>query len=352
MLAAVVPEPGRIEVAEVADPSPRPGEVVVAVEACGICGTDLHIVDGTYHAEYPAIPGHELAGVVVEAPEHAPVEVGARVAINPNLPCRSCRACHRGMPHLCENAQAVGVTRPGGFAELCAAPAELCVPLPEELSLRDAALMEPLSCCLHGLAVLGPRPGDRAAILGGGTIGLLMTQLLRLQGAAPIVISEPDAGKRELALRLGADAAIDPGADDPREAIMNALGGPADFALEAVGIEETAALAIDLAAPGGRVLLFGVCEEDVRVPLQPRRIFREEITIAGSYTNPFTDDRAVALLAGARIDAAAIISEEFPLAEAPAAIERARKPDSLKVMLRPGLRPEIVGCGRGRPQPR
>ncbi|MGC9319537.1 MAG: zinc-dependent alcohol dehydrogenase family protein [Armatimonadota bacterium] len=335
MLAAIVPEPGRIEVDEVADPSPGDGEVVVAVEACGICGTDLHIVDGTYYADYPAIPGHELAGLVIEASESAAVEVGARVAINPNLPCRSCRACRRGMPHLCSNAQAVGVTRPGGFAELCTAPAELCVPLPEALSLRGAALMEPLSCCLHGLTVLGPRPGDRTAVLGGGTIGLLMIHLLRLQGAAPIVVSEPDAGKRKLALRFGADAAIDPAAGDPREDIIEALGGPADFALEAAGLEQTAALAISLAAPGGRVLLFGVCEEDARVPLRPRRIFREEIAIAGSYTNPFTDDRAVALLTGGRIDTDAIISDEFPLVEAPAAIERARKPNSLKVMLRP-----------------
>lgn len=337
MLAAVVPERGRIELREVPDAEPGPGEALVAVAACGICGTDLHILDGTYHAHYPAIPGHELAGTVVAVGEGVScVHPGQRVAVNPNIPCRACRPCRRGQIHLCENAQAVGVTRPGGFAELCALPAELCCPLPQELDLRAAALVEPLSCCLHGLEVLGPEPGDRVAILGGGTIGLLMTQLVRLRGAGRVVVSEPDAHKRMLAERLGADATVDPTVVDARAAITDALGGAADLAIEAVGLGETAELAIDLAGPGGRVLLFGVCEEEVAVSIRPRRIFREEIIIAGAYTGPFMDERAVALLAGGRVAAEPVISDEFPLAEAPAAMARARAASSRKVLLVPG----------------
>ncbi len=336
MLAAVCQEPGRLDVLQVPDPAPGEGEVVVAVAACGICGTDLHILEGTYHAQYPAIPGHEVSGTVAAVGRGVRgLEPGARVTVNPNLPCRACRACRRGLPHLCENAEAVGVTMPGGFAELVAMPAELAVPLPDELSLRDAAVMEPLSCCLHGLAVAGPCPGDRLAIIGGGTVGLLMTQLARLLGAARVVVSEPDARKRELAGNLGADASVDPGEGDAAEAVLAALGGPPDLAIEAVGIGETAALALDLVAPGGTVLQFGVCEQEVTVPLRPRRVFRDEITIAGAYTGPFMDDRAVALLAAGRIDAGAIISDEFPLAEAVRAVERAREADSLKVLLRP-----------------
>jgi len=336
MLAAVVPEPGRIEVREVEEPVAGPGEALVEVAACGVCGTDQHIMEGTYHAAYPAIPGHELSGVVHAVGQGVTcVEPGRRVVVNPNLPCRACRPCRRGMPHLCEHAQAVGVTRPGGFAELCAMPAELCCPLPDGLSLRDAALVEPLSCCLHGLEVMGPEPGDRVAIIGAGTIGLVMTQLVRLRGAGCVVVSEPDAGKRELAERRGADATVDPAAGDARAAIIDALGGPADLAVEAVGLGETAKLAIDLVGPGGKALLFGVCEEEVAIPIHPRRVFRDEITIAGAYTGPFMDERAVELLAGGRIDADAIISDEFPLAEAPAAMARAREPDSLKVLIRP-----------------
>ncbi|MGM0495026.1 MAG: zinc-dependent alcohol dehydrogenase family protein [Armatimonadota bacterium] len=334
MLALVVHEPHRFEVAEVDEPTPGPGEVLVEVAACGICGTDLHIIDGDYHAQYPAIPGHEMSGKVVDAGDARHLSEGDRVAVNPNIYCHACRQCRRGMPHLCETATAVGVTQPGGFAELCAMPAEQCLPLPEGLSFRDAALMEPLSCCLHGLAVLAPRPGDRVAILGGGTVGLIMTQLVRLHGGAPIVVSEPDAGKRDLAEQLGADATVDPSSDDPREAIIDALGGPADFALEAAGIAATAALALDVVGPGGRILQFGVCPEGTQIPMRPRQLFRDEITVAGAYTNPFTDERALELLANGRIDTEPLVSDEFALADAEAAIARAREADSFKVQVR------------------
>jgi len=162
-----------------------------------------------------------------------------------------------------------------------------------------------------------------------------MLQLVRLRGAGHVLVSEPDASKRALAERLGADATIDPSTTDVHE-LMVALGGPADLAIEAVGLGETAELAIDLVGPGGKALLFGVCEEEVAISIHPRRILRDEITIAGAYTGPFMDEPAVALLAGGRIDADAIISDEFPLPEAPAAMARAREAGSLKVLIRPG----------------
>lgn len=334
MLALLVTEPHRFEVTQVDDPTPAPGEVVVEVAACGICGTDLHIIDGDYHADYPAIPGHEISGVIVDAGDAAHLAEDDRVAVNPNIYCHACRPCLRGMPHLCESATAVGVTRPGGFAQFCAMPAEQCLPLPERVGFRDGALMEPISCCLHGLAVLAPRPGDRVAILGGGTVGLIMTQLVRLHGGAPIVVSEPDAGKRELAEALGADATVDPTSDDAREAIIDALGGAADFVLEAAGIARTSALALEIVGPGGRVLQFGVCPEGTEVAMRPRQLFREEITVAGAYTNPFTDDRALALLATGRINTEPLVSDEFALADAGDAIARAREADSFKVHVR------------------
>ncbi|NLO04299.1 MAG: zinc-dependent alcohol dehydrogenase family protein [candidate division WS1 bacterium] len=334
MLALVVHEPGSFEVTEVNDPTPEPGEVLIEVAACGICGTDLHIIDGDYHGSYPIIPGHELSATVLDEGDSAHLAPGDRVAINPNIYCHACRMCRRGMPHLCECATAVGVTRAGGFAELCAVPATQCLPLPEEVSFTDAALMEPLSCCLHGLEVLGPRPGDRTAILGAGTVGLMMTQLVRLQSGAPIVVSEPDATKRQMAEWLGADATVDPSSEDAAGAIEDALGGAPDFVLEAAGVPATAALALEIVGPGGRVLQFGVCPEGTEVAMHPRKLFRDEITIAGAYTNPFTDDRALTMLAAGRIVTDPLVSDEFPLADAEAAIARAREADSFKVQVR------------------
>lgn len=339
MLAAVCDGPGRFEVREVEEPVAGPREVVVRVAACGVCGTDLHIVEGSYHATYPLIPGHELGGTISEVgPGVDWLSPGMPVAMNPNLACRHCRQCRRGRPHLCLDPQAVGVTRNGGFAELVAMPAELALPLPEGLAPVEAALMEPTSCCLHGLEVAPPRPGDRVIILGAGTVGLLMVQLVRLRGAAQVAVGEPVASKRELALRFGADVAVDPGAGE----LLDALGGPADLVIEASGAEAAAQVACELVDIGGTVLFFGVCEEQVRVLVSPRRLFRDEITLCGAYTNPHTDERALALLASGAIQTAPIVSDRYPLAEAGRALARAREGDSVKVQVTTG------NAGRGR----
>jgi len=331
MIAGVCDGPGRFEVREVEAPTAGPGQVLVRVAACGVCGTDLHIVDGTYHATYPLIPGHELGGTVVEVGAGVSrLEPGTPVAMNPNLACRHCRQCRRGRPHLCENPQAVGVTGDGGFAELVVMPAELAVPLPDGLRPADAAIMEPTSCCLHGLEVARPAPGDRVIILGGGTVGLLMTQLVRLQGAARVAVSEPVASKRDLALGLGADVAADPGVTDD---LLEAVGGPADLVIEASGAEAAAEVACDLVDVAGTVLFFGVCEDGVRVGISPRRLFRDEITVCGAYTNPHTDERALELLATGAIETGALVSDRVPLVEAERALAKAREADSIKVQV-------------------
>jgi len=335
MLAAVCAHPGKFGVREVDDPWPGHDEVLIEVAACGICGTDLHIVEGTYHADYPAIPGHELSGTVTALGDGVKnLEVGMCVAVNPNLPCRHCRQCRRGRPHLCENPQAVGVTRPGGFAEKCVAPAELAVPLPDTLPLVEAALMEPISCCLHGTDLAQPKLGERVIILGSGAIGLILLQLVRRSGAGRVVVSEPVRQKREIAEALEADATVDPsGCEDVRGAVLDAAGGPADLVIEAAGVNATASMALDLVGCGGTVLFFGVCEQELTVPISPRRIFRDELTVRGSYTNPFTNQRALDLLTAGRIETAPLISDHFPLEEAVPALTRAREPDSVKVMI-------------------
>ncbi|HZA44528.1 MAG TPA: alcohol dehydrogenase catalytic domain-containing protein, partial [Rubrobacter sp.] len=162
MKAAIIEKPGDIRVRTVDDPTPGRGEIVVKVGACGICGTDLHIADGDFPpTPYPIVPGHELAGELVAlGPDVAGLAEGQRVAVDPSLYCGHCRFCRVGKGNLCENWDAIGDTVSGGFAEYVAVPAANAYVVPETVSYRHAALIEPLSCAVHGMHVLSPRMGD------------------------------------------------------------------------------------------------------------------------------------------------------------------------------------------------
>lgn len=339
MLAGVFQGPNSVVVRQVPDPVPGPGEVLIRVAACGICGTDLRIEEGQYHARYPLIPGHEFCGEVLAlGPGAGDFSLGQRVAVNPNNPCRRCVYCLRGKFHLCENSTACGVTYDGGFAQLCKVPGQLVLKLPEsDLPIEHWALMEPTSCCLHGIDVAGIRPGDSVVILGAGSIGLILLQLARFSGAAQLLISEPSAPKRALALQLGADKVLDPLAlgDDLPRAVRDFTGGGADVVIEAAGLPATASVAPGLACRGGTVLFFGVCPPDLHIPLNPHDVFHNELTLRGSYTNPSTDSRALRLIASGRVQVGPLVSHRFPLTQLPAALTAVRQGETVKALVIP-----------------
>jgi threonine dehydrogenase-like Zn-dependent dehydrogenase len=255
------------------------------------------------------------------------------VAVNPNLPCHRCTFCRAGTPHLCENAQAVGVTRPGGFAEFCVVPAVLLVRVPGELSLRFAAMMEPVSCCLHGIDLAAIRPGDEVILLGGGSIGLILLQLARAAGATFAAISEPKPEKRELALNLGADVAVEP--REIADVARSRPGGGVQVVIECAGLTEVARQALELVRPGGTVLLFGVCPPGEEIGIEPYGIFHREITIRGCYTNPFTDTRSLSLLESGRILVEPLISHAFPIESVAEGIEAVREGATIKAQVVP-----------------
>jgi 2-desacetyl-2-hydroxyethyl bacteriochlorophyllide A dehydrogenase len=336
MRSSVYQGPGRISVETREAPQPGPGELVVEVKACGVCGTDMHILDG----EFPATPGialgHEYAGIVRAVGKGvAGFLPGDSVAVDPNITCGYCPACQRGDVHLCDHLEALGVTRDGGFAELSRLPAAQAYRVPLHLSFEACALAEPLSCCLHGLDLAGIRAGNRVLIIGAGPIGLLMVQLVRGSGAAEVAVVEPLVAKRALALQLGADHAVDPAGQDLVAACREMAPFGFDAVIECVGRPATAAQALGLARRGGTVVWFGVNPPGATVPVEPYLVYRNELTIRAAFINPHTFGRAVALLAQGRIQTDPLISHRVDLADVMGGIATMKAGQAVKVLVLP-----------------
>ncbi|MFC4597370.1 alcohol dehydrogenase catalytic domain-containing protein [Cohnella hongkongensis] len=309
MKALVYKKPGDVRVEERAIPVPKPGEARIRVAAAGLCGTDRHIADGSYNGASDIVLGHELAGFVDEVgPGVANLAVGTAVCVDPNLACRSCARCRAGMPHLCANSQAVGVTRDGGLAPYACVPAELLSPLPEGLSPVHAILGEPLSCVVHALDRAEAKPGGRAAVWGLGTAGIMMIQLLKALGQSHIVGVSHHEDHRRLAMRAGATAVMTQ--DEARS------GLEVDLAVEASGSPSAFGPAFDALAPGGTLLIYGVMNPEDEVPLRPEAMFRKELRIVASYVGPSTLDRALSLLQAGTVDAGLLLGDRLSLEEA------------------------------------
>lgn len=318
------------------------GEVLVRVAACGICGTDVHIFHGdkgSAEVVPPVVLGHELSGVVEQTgPGVSTVAVSDHVVVDPNIYCGICRPCQTGKKQLCEHLSAIGVTRNGGFAEYCVVPQAQCYKVNREIPLEQAAMAEPLACCIHGIDRAGIRPGSAVCVVGGGAIGLMMVQLARLAGAASVILSEPNEFRRRIALEVGASAVIDPVKEDlaGRYQEITGLAG-ADVVIECVGNTIAVKQAFEAAGRGATVLLFSVPKPDTFHPLSLEEVYHKELNIAGSLIDPDTFLRAVALLNEGRIKLAPIITHAFPTARLKDAILMQMSEESIKVVAVPGL---------------
>ena len=319
MKAAVFYRKGDLRIVDMPRPVTGTGEVLVKVLACGVCGTDVHIYHGDEGAaKTPAgtVLGHEFAGIVEEVGAGVTtVKVGDRVCVDPNQLCGSCRWCLGGKGHFCENMVGIGTTVHGGFAQYCAVAASQVYKVADSTSCEMAAMTEPLACCLHGIDLTGIVPGDTVAIIGGGMIGQLMVQLSRLSGAAKIALIEPVESKRQQALALGADVAIDPTAEDAAAALASL--SPVNVVIECVGKPATMAQAIDIAGQKATVMLFGLTSPQEELTVRPFEMFKKELTIKTSYINPYTQSRALSLIDTGRVDVASCIAQRRPLTDLP-----------------------------------
>ncbi len=285
-------------------------EVLIRVAACGICGTDLHLVDGSVPLyQPPAVLGHELAGTVAAiGPEVRTLAVGDPVTVDPSLPCGACFFCREAQPYMCPNRTPAF----GGFAEYHTVPEPCAYRMPPGVPIEHGALAEPLSCCLHALELGAPRVGGTVAVVGAGTIGLLVLQLVKRSGAVLVAVSEPDPERRALAVQLGADLAIDPTAEDPAKRLREATDGiGVDLAFEAVGSSATAQASIALPRRGGTVVLIGVSPASAEIVLRPYDLFERELTIRASFVRGYEFRRAVELLPNLELDL--LLGQRFPL---------------------------------------
>ena len=307
---------------------PGGGEVCVHVDATGICGSDLHwYLDGRIGAtaaESPVILGHEFAGTVVSgggvAADGAPLYAGERVAVDPNIPCTRCTQCRAGAPNLCEAVRFLGQWPEGGsLRERLNVPAQVCHRLSPALSPVEGALLEPLGVALFALDLAHIRTGEPLAILGAGPIGLLTLQAARAAGADPVYVSDRLPWRLELARQLGATLTVDITKEDPVDLIRSASGRVGvPRVVEAAWGAEAVSQAIELAAPGGRVVLVGISSDD-RLVVPATTLRRKGLTLAACRRMRHVYPRAMRLVTSGAVDLGVLVTHRFSLGQTPQA---------------------------------
>ena len=334
MKAAVLHGPREFQVSSTASPSPGSGDVVVRVTIAGLCGTDYRIWTGERPVRYPLVPGHELIGVVESVgAEVGSIRPGARVAIEPNYSCGACPLCREGNRNLCLARTAVGIDVDGGFAELVSVPERCCRPVPLGVADEDLLLTEPLAVVVRAVDRGAPRPGESAAVVGAGTLGLLALQVLRARGARVLAVGR-STRRFDLARRLGAAETHSASAGSLEDAARRFSGREGvDLVVETAGTAEAVLHALALVRPGGRVVLTGLPHEPTPVPFFG--VVRREVTITGSmiYQDEFPE--AMALVARGAVQTRPLVTHRFALDAITEAFAAHHDPASIKVALVP-----------------
>jgi len=338
MRAAVLHGPRDLRVEALGDLVPGPGEAVVRVVAVGLCGTDYRIWTGERPVAYPLVMGHEFIGHVLAVGAGVDnVRVGEKVAVEPNYSCGACALCREGNRNLCLSRTAVGIDVDGGLAEQARLPARVCWPAPRELSDDQLLLAEPLAVVTRAVGRSEPRAGETAAVLGVGTLGLLAVQVLKARGLSVLAVGRTEA-RLDVARALGADAVAAANAAAPEatpRASARALSGRegVDVVIETAGTPEAVGQAIELARPGGRVVLTGLPHAPSSVEFF--WVVRRELSLLGSMIYQTEFPEAIRLLADGKVRTERLLTHRFPLEAALEAFRAHRAPESIKVAVLP-----------------
>lgn len=334
MRAAVFKGAGVVAIEDVPEPAVEADDdVIIEVEACGVCGTDLQIlnVPPGHPADEGVVMGHEFIGRVRDAGAAAPgLSVGQRVVVDPDPKCGVCGPCRAGRPASCENVRALGIFRDGALASLVKAPSSAVFPLSDAPDAAIAALIEPLACVVNGVNKANPRPGESAVIFGAGAIGCLFLAMFKAAGAGPVIVVEPQPARALVATAVGADLVVEPGqlADRRRELLPHG----ADVIVDAVGNQF--ANAIEHAALGGRIVLFGQ-NQTARPAVHQYTITERSLSVLGSYVTAFTFPTAIRLVESGALPLERIVTHVLPLDRLAEGLGLLRSGDATKVVITP-----------------
>lgn len=336
MKAVVFPEAFTSAVETVPDPTCAPDEVIVQIAHSGICGTDIHIYRNEYMSKFPLIPGHEFSGRIVEVGKAVrDLQVGTRVAVDPNLYCGYCDFCRNEQANHCRNWQGIGITRSGGFAEYVNVPAKAAYKLADTLTDTQAAFIEPLACVVWALKRLRVHPADKVLLFGAGPMGLLIIQALRHGNASQITVIDRQPARLKLAEQMGAAQTLIASVDQGDQLKALAPFGY-DIVIDATGVPSVIEAAFQHLRPRGQFLQFGVTPMDARIQISPYDIFRNDWTIIGSFALCYTFLPAIAWLENGVIDVNPLVSHQIALTDFAAGFAQFMAGDTLKVHLKMG----------------
>ncbi|KAI1736483.1 putative sorbitol dehydrogenase [Xylaria scruposa] len=326
--------PKEFELVRLPVPEPAAHEILIKVQSCGICGTDLHIHDGDFESRMPVVTGHETSGIVVKMGTAVQgFNIGDKVTADNSELCQNCHFCRQGKLLYCENFQAHGVHLNGGFAEYCTYSAGKLFKFSKS-SWAEATLFEAAACAIHGVDRIRPPPGSKVLLLGAGATGLCMAQLLKLNGSAPIVLAANAGQKMDLArtLRVADEYVdLDRKAPEPQwERLRHDYPYGFDIVVEATGDPSIIETAMGLCGRGGMLVLYGVYPTEALVKISPSRVFLDEITVIGSFSEMWCLPRAVAYIESGKVDVKGIVTHEYTLEEFGEALQAIREKKCIK----------------------
>ncbi len=325
---------GKIEFKNRPLPQPaQPTDVLVKIETCGICGTDLNILatPPVHKASPNIIIGHEGTGTVMEVgPAVVGLQAGDRVVIAPRLTCGQCRYCRRGLVNQCENYQTIGTTIDGAFAPYLCTPQRALFKISPQVSRDDAVFFEPLSCVVGAIARAPIQAGDKVVIIGAGPMGLLFAQMYRILGAGQIIMVDIVPYRLDFAQKIGVDNTLDPTALDLPETVRELTGLGADLVVDAVGNQLD--VAIKLVRRGGQVVLFGLRPHD-NPTVNQYTITRYDLTVVGAFVGLFPFEQTIQLLESKRLQPSQLISHKVPLSDLVRGVELMRSGQAIKVIV-------------------